>query len=105
MALAVSVTWLSPRETLPPHRVTHPEKVLALAAAFRDAGWDATKPVLVGYPYGGRTQLLSGTHRRSAACLADIKIPVIVVPREQVLEAYGDVEYWGRLMRLGGVDG
>ena len=94
----VTRQWLSPSACVPPHRVTHPEKVQQLAAAFRDGGWDVERPALVGYPHGKGVQLLSGSHRWAAAISAGIRIPVRVVPYARVVWAWGDLERWGALM-------
>lgn len=51
-------------------------KVENLAAAFVTSGFDSDKPALVGYPLGGRVQLLTGTHRLEAAKRAGIMLPV-----------------------------
>lgn len=95
------VSWLSPSSCLPPHRVARPEQVEALAAAFREAGWDVQQPALVGYPWGEGIQLLSGTHRHAAAAQAGIKIPVKIVPYREVQWSWGHLERWLELMRRG----
>lgn len=80
----------------PPHKVTSPEHVWALQESMEQDGWIGEP--LVGYIHNGRIQLLSGTHRRAAAIMADIKVPVIVRPFSQVQEAYGDLDKWKRVM-------
>lgn len=44
---------------------------------------------LVGYPWEGKIQLLSGTHRHMAAGLADILLPVTLWLRSDI------EKYWG----------
>jgi hypothetical protein len=70
------INWLHPRLCLPPHRVTHPEKYEQLLEAFQSHGWDCGHPVLLGYPWDGKVQLVTGSHRWQAALDAGIDIPV-----------------------------
>lgn len=66
------------------------KKVGWLYDMFVADGFDMAKPALVGYPLDGRIQLLSGTHRHTAAKYADILLPVTLWLRR-------DIErYWGR---------
>lgn len=95
------VKWVAPSSCLPPHRVARPEQVLALAAAFREAGWDMREPALVGYPWGEGIQLLSGTHRHAAAAEVGMMIPVVIVPYEDVKWSWGHLERWLELMKGG----
>ena len=97
------IQWLPPSSCFPPHRVTHPDKAAELEAAFRDAGWDLRRPVLVGYPVPGegRIQLLSGSHRWAAAERAGIQIPVRIVPYSRVRSSWGCLVRWLHLMREG----
>lgn len=93
--------WLEPVSCDPPHGVSHPEKVQALADAFDRTGWGVSCPVLVGYPLDGRVQLLSGSHRWAAATHARIQIPVVIVPFADVEAAYGDLDAWRHIMQSG----
>jgi ParB-like chromosome segregation protein Spo0J len=81
-----------------PHRVVRPEQVDELADAMKRGGWRGD--ALVGYQNGRHIQLLSGTHRRAAAQLACIGVPVVVWPRAAVEQAWGMPE-WGDIMRSG----
>lgn len=90
--------YISPIACSPPHRVTHPDKRNELLKEFKRNGWDSKKPYLVGYPFLGSIQLLNGSHRWSAALLADIKIPVYVYSYEYVKSVWGDLEKWKDLL-------
>jgi ParB-like chromosome segregation protein Spo0J len=83
---------------MPPHKVTKPEQVLALAEDMKQNGWQGAP--LIGYPFYNRIQLLSGTHRHAAAQLAGIYIPVLIRDYEDVCAAYGNIELWQQLMRI-----
>lgn len=91
------VIFVRPESCEPPHRISHPEKVVEFADQFRKYGW-ARFPVLVGYEWHGRLQLLSGTHRLEAARLTGIEVPVVVHSYENVLSAWGNLEEWRILM-------
>lgn len=104
-ANARGVSWLQPSACFPPHRVTHPAKLLGLYRDFVDNGWDTSKPALVGYPWGEGIQLISGSHRHAAALEAGIRIPVEIVPYSQVWATWGHLERWAALLRTGGLDG
>jgi ParB-like chromosome segregation protein Spo0J len=94
------ITWVDPYQCRPPHRVSHPEKVAKLAAAFYTDGWGAGFPALVGYPHYGKIQLLSGSHRWVAAQRAQLRrIPVVIYPLELVSDSWGDLPLWAELMR------
>src|SRR4051812_34538074 len=92
---------IDPEELLPPHKITHPEKAVAMAQDMLVNGWDHSKPDLVGYYSGGMLlgpiQLLSGTHRRAAAVCAGIKVPVKVWDKWYVESAWGTPE-WTQVM-------
>lgn len=96
-----TLRWLDTRDCDPPHGVSHPDHVIELANQFDHAGWDHNRPALIGYPWEGRIQLLSGSHRWIAAGLAGILIPVLVVPLEVVQQAWGDLPAWAQLMAMG----
>ena len=94
--------WYHAAQLEPPHRVTHAEKVELLVSAFRrDGGWGFSQPALVGYTNGATIQLLSGSHRWFAAAVEEIKIPVIVLSRDTVEQAWGVPDAWRRIMELG----
>ena len=92
---------INPCKCIPPHRITHPLKVYDLWASMRYRGW--SEDSLVGYPEFKTdcVQLLSGTHRWAAAYKLGLKIPVMVVPRDDIWNAYGDLEAWQKIMELG----
>lgn len=96
--------WLDARDCDPPHRLdlTRPRdanKVNARADAFAERGFDLDYPALVGYPLGGRVQLLSGTHRHRAALLTGVPLPVTMWLRSDVEAAWGDLDRWRVVMR------
>jgi len=99
------INWLYPAHVMPPHAVTTPAKVASLMKDFEEFGWWGE--ALVGYvTYDKRSreyavQLLSGSHRWAAALKLGIRIPVYVVPEEDVDDAWGDLDKWSKLMQLG----
>src|SRR3990167_4187794 len=92
---------VEPKKCVPPHRITHPTKTQEIWMSMRRNGWFGE--ALVGYPEFKTDciQLLSGTHRWAAAYKLGLKLPVMVIPRDQIWDAYGDLEAWQELMRLG----
>lgn len=93
--------WLHPQACTPPHAVGRPEQVEELAHQFQTSGWDRSKPALIGYPWEGSVQLLSGSHRWAASVQAQLEaIPVVVVDFALVDRAWGTDE-WAELMRSG----
>lgn len=89
--------WCSALSLVAPHAITHPEKVMDLAADFAENGWDTSCPPLIGYFVEGEIQLLSGTHRQAAAVIAGIKIPVLIWSKYTVEQAWG-TDDWPRIM-------
>lgn len=97
----MAVEWLSPSACTPPHRVARPEQVGELAREFRGRGWDPGAPALVGYELDGAVQLLSGSHRWTAAKVAELAlIPVVVRGLRCVQVSWGDLEAWAEVMRV-----
>lgn len=92
------VTLLNPASLTPPHRVTRPEQVDALAADMVCRGWHGVP--LVGYLYEAEIQLLSGTHRRAAAERARILVPVLLYTEADIREAWG-TDQWAQVMEAG----
>jgi hypothetical protein len=95
------VSWLPTSALCPPHGVSHPDHVIELANHFVERGWDPSCPALIGYPWEQGVQLLSGSHRWIAAGMAEILVPVVVVPFSEVEDSWGDLDKWKRLMRRG----
>ena len=91
------VIWVVPEDCDPPHAYD-PAKADRITAEL-EAGFDRNRPALLGYPSGGRIQLLSGTHRHEAARRLGLKIPVTLYLGSTVEGAWGNVDEWLRLMR------
>jgi ParB-like chromosome segregation protein Spo0J len=82
---------------MPPHRITHPEKFEQLVNEFDTNGWDITEPVLIGYAWEEKIQLVSGSHRWAAAQEVDMLIPVEVYSYQYMSEIWG-TEKWVELL-------
>lgn len=97
-ARALPYWWVATAICDPPHAVGRPEQVEVLAHALRD-GWGSGYPALVGYVYGDRVQLLSGSHRFAAAIRAGRwSVPVAIRPWHVVEAAWGDLDRWAEVM-------
>lgn len=85
---------------LPPHKITHTEKLVELANSMEREGWKGD--ALVGYQWGTeRIQLLTGSHRFVAALMARLKeIPVIVFPYSTIEKAWG-TDSWSIIIGAG----
>ena len=101
---ARQVLFLHPDDCLPPHGLDLTAgsrdslKVERLVEAFAKDGFDPKEPALVGYPTASKTiQLLSGTHRHTAAKRAGIMLPVKVVMRSTVEASWG-LEEWKKVI-------
>lgn len=94
--------WFNPLYLDPPHEVTSPDRVAVLAASMSVHGWVGDP--LVGYILDNRLQLLSGTHRRAAAIIAKIRVPVILYTHAYIFEAYGDLDKWRKVMSSDVID-
>jgi len=101
MSKGILLAWMEPDDCIPPHRVGHFDKFDELTEIFlkKEGGWDLNEPVLIGYPFEGRIQLLSGSHRWAAAKKAGIKIPVLVRQRSKIEEVFGNLDEWEKVMR------
>lgn len=89
-----SMILCNPSELLPPHRVTRSEDVDSLAMSMLQLGWDG--PPLIGYYVGdGAIQLISGTHRREAAIIAGLRVPVIAYDFKKIQDLWGTDEWLG----------
>jgi hypothetical protein len=97
----MTIQWLKPNTCLPPHRVTHPEKLEYFLSAFTTSGWDVQMPSLVGYQRDNYVQLLSGSHRWAAANKLKMRVPVIVYEYVQIAQAYGNIDEWEIIMTSG----
>lgn len=84
---------IDPTECLPPHRITHPEKLDELRESMSEHGWLGGP--LAGYRLrNGAIQLISGSHRVIAARLAGLKrIPAKVHPEWHVRSVWGTDEW------------
>lgn len=78
---------------LPPHRITHPEKLEELLESMKLIGWLGMP--LVGYRLDdGMVQLITGSHRIVAAELAGLEaVPVEVYSEEYVRSIWG-TDHW-----------
>lgn len=91
--------WVDPSDCEAPHSLDLKPgsrdslKVEKLQQAFEQDGFDLNEPALVAYPYEGRIQLLSGTHRHEAAKRAGIKLPVHFIMRSLVEAKWGTAEW------------
>lgn len=94
----MNLGYFRPHTLTPPHRVTRPEHVDALADDMRLWGWRGD--ALVGYRLHGETQLLSGTHRQAAADRLGLYVPVMMHPLADVTAAWG-TDDWFRIMHSG----
>lgn len=95
---------LHPTDCIPPHGLDLTPgsrdslKVEMLYEAFIKHGFDPKMPALVGYPDGnGMIQLLSGTHRHTAATRANIFLPVKIILRS-IVEASWGLEDWAKVI-------
>jgi len=84
---------IDPKLCDPPHRVTHPEKYEELVEEFSSSGWNFHCPNLIGYNFGSRIQLITGSHRWAAASTAKILVPVKVYTYEYVYNIWGTNEW------------
>lgn len=86
------IETLNPELCLPPHRITHWEKFEFLKSQLKK-GWKRGTPVLIGYPFSGKIQLISGSHRWHAAMELGISIPVWIVTWSYLEEIWGTDEW------------
>ena len=101
-SIHMKIQLLSPDECMPPHSAKREEVVVSLANYFYNKGWGRGFPALLGYPWEGKIQLLSGSHRWAAAKMAGLeKVPVLVYPYETIDKAWGHSELWRELMKSG----
>lgn len=97
------ITWVAPNDCFPPHGLDLTAgsrdwlKVKRLFEQFRQTGFDERQPALVGYPFDGKIQLLSGTHRHMAARFAEILLPVTLWLRSDIERCWG-LPTWIKIM-------
>ncbi len=90
---------LHPTDCDPPHGLDMSPggrddlKVRRLEQSFAESGFDPDEPALIGYPLNGRIQLLSGTHRHSAALRANIMLPVVLTLSSVVQAAWSTPDW------------
>lgn len=97
------ITWVDADDCYPPHGLDlttahDAEKVNMLMEAFATEGFDKSKPALVGYPFDGKVQLLSGTHRHEAARRVGIQLPVTLWLQSSIEDAWG-LPTWVRVVK------
>ena len=98
----MTVQLLPINHCMPPHSVSRHNDVIDFANEFATNGWGPGYPNLLGYPWEGKIQLLSGSHRWAAAKMAGLEsIPVLVYPYKDIEYAWGNSEHWRLLMRSG----
>jgi hypothetical protein len=95
--MKTEITWVTPWECAPPHRITHPEKYYELREQFAKTNrWGADQPALLGYKFlpNEKIQLLSGSHRWQAALDGGLDfIPVAMVPYAYLVGIWGTDEW------------
>ena len=98
MYITSKIVWINPEDCIPPHSISHPDKLCDFANLMYNEGWKDF-PILIGYPLGNKIQLLSGTHRHRAAFMAGLnKIPVKVWPNEIIEDSFGNLDKWKMIM-------
>jgi hypothetical protein len=91
----VRLIYVHPNQCIPPHKVTHEEKLEKLIHSIQNNGWDG--PSLLGYVLDDKIQLISGSHRWAAMDFLDFLIPVDLKDFSYVHCVYGTKE-WEDLM-------
>lgn len=89
------IKWVEPASCLPPHRVTHPTKLVELIKSISANGWNGQ--ALIGYPLDGELQLLSGSHRHEACRLLECRLPLVLHSYEFLRHLWG-TDKWIDLM-------
>jgi ParB-like chromosome segregation protein Spo0J len=95
---ARALIMLHPDDCDPPHAADD-AKMRVFVEKFEKAGFDPEHPAVIGYPFNGRIQLLSGSHRHAAAKRLGLKLPVTLWLSSDVEKAWGDLEEWAKIMR------
>lgn len=94
----LALIWVDPADCDPPH-AAEPTKMAKFVTAFQEAGFDENHPAVIGYPFNGRIQLLSGSHRHAAAIRTGTKLPVTMWLQSDVQRAWGNLAEWAKVMR------
>jgi hypothetical protein len=91
---------ISPWLLIPPHKISHPDKLYELTADMFNNGWNYKLKPLIGYTWlNYQIQLLTGSHRVIAARDAQLRdIPVLVYPYKIVSEAWGNLDKWKNII-------
>ncbi len=80
---------------MPPHGLTHPDKLEQLISEFEVSGFNSAKSVLTGYYWKeeNKVQLISGSHRWLAARYTQVDLPVKVYPFDYIQTIWGTDEW------------
>jgi hypothetical protein len=94
------LSHINPWFLIPPHRISHPDKLIELTEDMIDHGWDYKLKPLIGYTWlNYQIQLLTGSHRVIAARNARLfNIPVLVYPYEIISNAWGNLDEWKNIL-------
>lgn len=93
-----ALIWVSTSDCDPPHAADD-AKMKIFVEKFERAGFDPDHPAVIGYPFNGRIQLLSGSHRFAAAKRLGLLLPVTLWLSSDVEKAWGNLEEWAKVMR------
>lgn len=93
-----SLVMLHPDDCVPPHAADD-AKMQKFIKWFEKAGFDKDHPAIIGYPFNGKIQLLSGSHRWAAAKETNTMLPVTLWLKSDVEKAWGDLVEWAKIMK------
>lgn len=94
----MALIWVDPADCDPPHKAEQ-KKMQKFVEAFEAAGFNENHPAVIGYPFNGRIQLLSGSHRHAAALKTGTKLPVTMWLQSDIQRAWGNLEEWAKVMK------
>lgn len=94
-----SVIYFDVKDCIPPHSVKDFKKVERFIKIFENEGFNKNEPCLIGYPWEGKIQLLSGSHRYKAAEIVGLQLPVVLWLRSDVEKSWGDINSWKEIMK------
>ncbi len=80
----------------PPHRVTHPDKLMELTKEFSQSGFSTSHQPLIGYYDENKIQLITGSHRWAACKKTKRYVPVLLQDKEYLNDIWGS-ELWVHL--------